>query len=268
MSSLASSYDRKMMRKFVTFWNWQVYKAVEASYQMGLESLNESMGELKCDLVYTTHTTLRPPLESLRSKYYAKMKSFISFPGGKFTGFAESDSGASVFAAMAEANTDSLTRVYVKAEELFSTLGALVDKFSPYAILGSVDLASYVSQHCHTVHDYSANFNALKAKRKEAERLPDFERVDCVRVNLREFNSAVSEQFQRLHDMLLVGLRNNIIKTFKPVDTFLSESITALKTTPSTIEEITEAQGKWKEIESNKESMRDESRKCEEKVGA
>ncbi|GMH82520.1 hypothetical protein TrST_g11065 [Triparma strigata] len=266
MSGLASSYDRKMMGKFVTFWNWQVYKAVEASYQMGLESLNESMGELKCDLVYTSHTTLRPPLESLRSKYYAKMRSFIAYPGGKFTGFAESDSGKKIFGGMAAANTDGLSRVYVKAEELFTTLRALVDKFSPYAILGSVDLASYVSQHCHTVHDYSANFTALKNKRKEAERLPDVERVDCVRVNLREFNATIGEQMQRMHDMLLVGLRNNIIKSFKPVDTFLADSLDALKSTPSTIEEITEAQGKWKEIESNKDSMREESRKSEEKL--
>jgi dynein heavy chain 2 len=52
MSDLASRYTPQRMSKFLLFWNHQIYKALEASYQLGLHSLNESMGELKCELVY------------------------------------------------------------------------------------------------------------------------------------------------------------------------------------------------------------------------
>jgi dynein heavy chain 2 len=194
------------------------------------------------------------------------MKSFIEFPGSKFKGFAEDNSGAKIFSAMASKNTDSLTQVYVKAEQLFTKLNALLAKYRPFCLLGAVDLSSYVKANCHETHDYSANFAVLKTKRKDADKLPDTERVDCIRVSMREFNSTVNDQMQRLHDMLLVGLRNNIELSFKDVDEFLASSIATLKETPTTIEEITLAQSNWKEISGKKDEMRELSRKCEEKL--
>ena len=46
MSTLSSKYTPSRMTKFILYWNAQVYKALEASWRMGLESLNESMGEV------------------------------------------------------------------------------------------------------------------------------------------------------------------------------------------------------------------------------
>jgi len=107
------------MSKFINHWNHQIYKALEASYQLGLESLNESMGELKVEMVYNSkQIQFKPPLESIRSKYYTKMKAFIEFPGTKFTGFSENNEGKKIFSSMAGRNTDSLTQVYVKSEEV------------------------------------------------------------------------------------------------------------------------------------------------------
>ena len=149
---------------------------------------------------------------------------------------------------MASRNTDALTQVYIKSEDLFERLNSLLSKYSSHAVLGSIDISHWVSENCHDVSDYSANFNALKLKRRDADKLPDIERVDCIRVSLRDSNSAVADQLQHLHDMLLVGLRNNTLTSFKQVDEFLAESLSTLKQTPSTIEEITNAQAKWKEI--------------------
>ena len=267
MSQLGARYTAGRMSKYLLFWNHQIYKALEASYQLGLESLNETMGELKCDIVYSNKQLIfKPTFETLRSKYYLKMKNFIEYPGGKFKGFEEDEQGVEIFRRMATKNTDSLTLVYVKAEELFKKLQNVLDKYKPYTTLGAVDLSHYVKEHCIEMHDYAANFSMLKIKRKEAERLPDVERVDCVKINLREFNQTVTDLTQRLHDMLLVGLRNNVEIAFKEVDEFLSKSLATLNTTPSTIEEITDAQREWKEISSKKDATREISRKCEEKL--
>lgn len=267
MTELSNRYPKERMSKFVNFWNHQVYKALEASYQLGLESLNESMGELKVEMIYTSkQIQFKPPLESIRSKYYTKMKAFIEFPGTKFKGFNENAEGTKIFSAMAARNTDSLTNVYVKSENLFERLASLLGKYSHYTILGSVDLSAYVSENCNSVHDYAANFNALKLKQKDADKLPDIERVDCIKVSLRDFNSTVNDQLQHLHDMLLVGLRNNILQTFKQVDEFLTESLSTLKQTPSTIEEITNAQASWKDISNKKDGVHEISRSCEEKL--
>ena len=44
--------------------------------------------------------------------------------------------------------------------------------FMDWVVLGSVDLDSLVDQHCLQVPDWERNFRALKAKGREAEKLP------------------------------------------------------------------------------------------------
>jgi dynein heavy chain 2 len=50
---------------------------------MGLESLNESLPEISCDLVYRDQTKtieFRPTFEELKSKYYNEISVFITIP--------------------------------------------------------------------------------------------------------------------------------------------------------------------------------------------
>lgn len=64
-----------------------MYKALEAGYQMGLESLNENLSEVKAELVYSQRfLRFKPPLEELRAAYYRDTKRFVSIPNN-FDGF-------------------------------------------------------------------------------------------------------------------------------------------------------------------------------------
>lgn len=64
-----------------------MYKALEAGYQMGLESLNENLGEVRAELVFTQRLLqFKPPLEELRASYYRDTKKFVSIPN-LFEGF-------------------------------------------------------------------------------------------------------------------------------------------------------------------------------------
>ncbi len=45
-------------------------------------------------------------------------------------------------------------------------------RFQEWVVLGSVDLDDLVQQHCHVVPDWEKNFRALKARGREAEKLP------------------------------------------------------------------------------------------------
>ena len=68
----------------------QMYKALEAGYQMGLESLNENLSEMRAELTFA-HRVLqfKPPLEELRAAYYRDIKKFVSIPSN-FDGFGNS----------------------------------------------------------------------------------------------------------------------------------------------------------------------------------
>jgi hypothetical protein len=50
MAGLKLKYPPERMFKWVKFWDEQMYKSLEAGYQMGLESLNESLADIKVSL--------------------------------------------------------------------------------------------------------------------------------------------------------------------------------------------------------------------------
>lgn len=65
----------------------QMYKALEAGYQMGLESLNENLSEIRAELIFSQRRLqYKPPLEELRAAYYRDTKKFVSIPN-HFDGF-------------------------------------------------------------------------------------------------------------------------------------------------------------------------------------
>ena len=110
----------------------------------------------------------RPPLEEIRAKYYREMRKFISIPN-HFRGVGEDNS---IYPIMIDQNSAGFTTVYKKAEDLFRRLVEVQDQFKDWVVLGTVDLEKLIESHLQTVPDWERNFRALKAKGREAEKLP------------------------------------------------------------------------------------------------
>jgi hypothetical protein len=58
MAGLKLKYPPERMFKWVKFWDEQMYKSLEAGYQMGLESLNESLADIKVSVQLLTDRTI------------------------------------------------------------------------------------------------------------------------------------------------------------------------------------------------------------------
>ena len=135
MDGLRRRYPEEHMRKWALHWDKQMYKALEAAYQLGLESLNENLSEIKAELVVAhAAPAFKPGIEELRSVYYREMKKFVSLPAN-FPGFGNKQ----VYARMGDANRESLAAVYRKAEELFARLAGLLEGHRPWCALAAVD---------------------------------------------------------------------------------------------------------------------------------
>lgn len=53
MASLVQEgFNPSNMRSWKLHWDYQLYKALEHQYQMGLESLNENLPEISIELIY------------------------------------------------------------------------------------------------------------------------------------------------------------------------------------------------------------------------
>lgn len=261
MTQLERVYPAERMHRWKLHWDHQLYKAVEVGYRMGLESLNENLSEIKCELVFSQRQLqFRPPLEELRANYYREMKKFISIPQ-VFSGFGNEE----VFLKMADRNAKSLVQVYRKAEILFARLAKLRDRLANWVVLGRVpDLDAYVEANVNTIAQWDANFKQLKLRRKECDKLPDFHKVDCVTVSAAPFRAAVEDQMQRLSDALVLSLRKSLSDHLKNVEDFLEQAMERLNERPHSIDEIGKAKREWKEIADKKSEIRAEMRSCDD----
>ena len=262
LTSLANKYPAEHVAKWRLHWDHQMYKALEANYRMGLESLNEHLTEIRADLVFSQRRLqFRPPIEELRANYYREMKKFISIPNN-FSGFGNGE----VYKKMADRNAESLIQVYVKAEQLFSRLLQLAEGLEDWVMLAAVpDLDEFVEKTVTEVPQWEANFKALKTKRKALEKVKDVFKVDCVTVSSGPFKAAVEDSLQRLGDALIITLRRSTVKSLTEVEAFLEASMGTLGVLPQSIEEIGNSKKELQSIVDAKPAMRTLSRDAEEK---
>lgn len=262
INALKIRYKEKDARNWIRHWDFQIYKALEASYQMGLESLNENLPEMKIEIIFTNkRLEFKPPLEQIRQSYYSEMRRFAALPSS-FEGFG---GNGDIFKKMGVKNSKRLVQVYAKAEGLFDQLSALLKKYAPWVRLGQIDLDAFVEANVHTPEEFSTNFKNLRVRRKEIDHIPDYIKVDCCMVSLVPFKSSIDQLLQSLNDTLLVTLRRSLLNEFKEVDSFLETSQERLNTRPHSVEEIGNAKTHWKEIDVRQSEMKTASKNCVDK---
>ncbi len=262
MNSIKSRYSEKDSRAWIHHWDQQIYKTLESTYQMGLESLNENLPEIKIDMIFLNkNLDLKPTLAQVRQNYYHEMKKFVAMPNA-FDGFV---GDKDVYKRMGPRNSNRLLQVYTKAENLFKKLQLLLNKYKHWVVLGQVDLDAYIEKNCKTPEEFLVNFKIMRNKRKDIDKLPDVEKVDCCTVSLVPFKGFLEDLLQRVNDTLLVILRRSLLSEFKEVDTFLDHSNERLSTRPHSVEEIGNAKKQWKDIDNNKDTLKLKSKSCVDK---
>ncbi|XP_076467409.1 LOW QUALITY PROTEIN: cytoplasmic dynein 2 heavy chain 1-like [Babylonia areolata] len=252
------------MKPWRAHWDRQLYKALEHQYQMGLEALNENLPEIRVELTYRQQRLqFRPPFEEIRAKYFREMKKFIGIPN-HFKGVSEGVENL-VFPSIIIRNAAGFGACYKKAASLFTRLAAVMDKFRDWVVLGSLDLDQFVQDNLLHLSDWERNFRALKARGRDAEKLPSQAKVDCITVNLMPVKAVIDDHIQRLFDALLNSLRKAISNDVNSIDTFVSSATDTLSQRPQTVEEIGEANAKHSEFAKKKQEVKPLFEKAEAK---
>jgi len=236
VESVTKTRQPEQCKLWINHLNHQLYKALEHQYQMGLESLNENLSEISCDLVFRNQAIeFRPSFEELKEKYYKEISTFISTPL-RFLGV--SGTKTDIFKYMPERNAKHLNIVYIKAEELFFKLSEVKKTYYHWIALGMIDIQAYIELNFKVVEDWESNFQMLKQKRKELKKLPDQMKVDCITVNLIPFKSGIEDVFKKLSDALVETLQSSIEKDSEEVQKFVKLGLEKLNSNPQSVEEI------------------------------
>ncbi|XP_076446844.1 LOW QUALITY PROTEIN: cytoplasmic dynein 2 heavy chain 1-like [Babylonia areolata] len=256
MANLATQgFASENMKPWKAHWDRQLYKALEYQYQMGLEALNENLPEIRVEITYRQQKLqFRPPFEEIKAKYFREMKKFISIPN-HFKGVSEGG-GQAIFPAIIVRNAEGFIACYQKAAVLFTRLATVLDKFNDWVVLGSLDLDQFVLDNLTTMADWERNFKVLKARGREAEKLPSQAKVDCITVNLMPVKAIIDDHIQRLFDALLNSLRKAITTEVSQIDGFVTTAMETLSQRPQTVEEIGQANAKHAEFSEKKQEIK------------
>lgn len=236
-------------------WDRQLYKSLEHQYQMGVESLNESLPEITVELTFKQQKLqFKPPFEEIQAKYFREMKKFLGIPN-HFKGVSEPAS--TIFSAIIDRNASAFIGCYIKAADLFQRLMKVQNEFSEWVVLGYIpDMDDFVDKELKNIGDWERELKALKVRGRNAEKLKSEYKVDCIRVSTIPVKLVIEEHITRLFDALLSSLRRSISKEVESIDTFLTEAIDTLSVRPQTVEEIGEANGKHGSFKQRKREVK------------
>ena len=217
-------------------WDHQLYKVLEHQYQLGLETLNESLPEIHVSLCFKQgQIQFDPIFEKIREHYYRNIRDFIAIPMS-FNGVGV----AEIFRSMTERNETGIETVFVKTEQLFGRLARVRRKYKDYVVLGLVDIEKWV-ECLEDVQDWEKNYRMLKTKGKEIGALEDTIRIDCFQVSTIPIKAAIEDQLSRLGQALKDSLKKAAESHLVEIEQFLGDAIERLNESPTTLEDIGKA---------------------------
>jgi dynein heavy chain 2 len=238
-------------------WDYQLYKALEHQYQVGLEQLNESVDPFTVSLLFKQGSIhFKPGFESLREQYYAKIRDFVSIPN-RFKGV----SNAEFFAQMPARNAKAITTVHTKAMELFAKLGKLRRQFRDFVVVGACgvngafDLDTIVAKGATTVEEWEAGLKLCKERLKKAQSVQDKIVIDCIEVNTEQIKATMDDQVHKLEEALINSLRRATQQRLNEVDEFVRFASAIIEKQPTTLDDVGRANKAYLEFKEQLPAM-------------
>ncbi|KAK5972029.1 hypothetical protein GCK32_020924, partial [Trichostrongylus colubriformis] len=127
------------------------------------------------------------------------------------------------FASMLTKNADRFPSVYEKAEQLMQAVEQVDQQFAGWLVLAQVDLEQLIEENLTKASDWELQLKLLKTKGREAEKLPNEIRLECIVVSTAGAKAAIDELLQRVFDTLTWTLRLSINTKLQTIQQFLTQ---------------------------------------------
>ena len=231
--------DPRIYQEWKSHWNFQIYKVLKIQYTLSLEKFFQNVSEIDCEFMIQHKTlTVNPPLEDLRKIIHKEIKSFVSIPS-LIRGIVEDDvNSVEYFQNLIPKNFENIQALYLKLKDAINKLEALRENLSQIIGFSYIDFENYIQNNFSKTDDWKNNFEFLRKKFKEIEKMDDYIKIDCFKINLAPFKNFCENTFEDIFEILGSSLKDRIKIKINSVDEFVKQGMERMNQKSQSMSEI------------------------------
>ena len=264
-NEVAENYkgEEYLLSEWKNHWNFQLYKILKIQYTLSLEKFYSFVTEVNCEFkIQHKALSLYPNLEEMKKQIFKEIKNFISIPS-QIRNFIDDETEPSYYHTIIEENKDMIKTLYDKLNSAIGQLYKMQKNLESTIGLSFVNFDSYIEDNFSKMEDWKFNYDLLRCKRKELEKMEDVVKIDCFKVNLTSYKLFIDDTFEKIFDALGSSLRDHLLKTMKGIDLFVKDSMEKMTHKATSPQEIMEFKTNFGELTKKKFEYQKQCKECE-----
>ena len=203
-SEVSKNYDKNLITEWKNHWNFQLYKILKIQYSVSLNKFYSFVTEVPCEFIIKHRVLeLNPPIEEVKKSIYKEINRFLSIPNIIYNFVSdEEDNEKSYYHTIVDENGPQISKLYEQLNISITQLHDLKKRLSEIVGLAYLDFEPYIEKNFTTIDDWKYNYELIKQKRREVEKLPNVIKIDCFKINVSTYKSFTDDSFEKIFDSL------------------------------------------------------------------
>ena len=219
-SEVSKNYDKSLIIEWKKHWNFQLYKILKIQYSVSLNKFYSFVTEVPCEFIIKHRMLeLNPPIEEVKKSIYKEITKFLSIPNEIYNFISdEEENEQSYYHLIVDENSSQITKLYEQLNVSITQLYDLKKKLSEIVGIAYLDFEPYIEKNFTVIEDWKYNYDLIKQKRREIEKLPNVIKIDCFKINVTTYKSFADDSFEKIFDSLSSTLKQYLQRTSRVVE--------------------------------------------------
>ena len=240
-SDVTKNYEKNLTSEWKNHWNFQLYKILKIQYSVSLNKFYSFVTEVPCEFIIKHRTLeLSPPLEEIKKSIYKEVNKFLSIPNEICNFIEDEENEKSYYHTIVEENNSQILKLYEQLNISLNKLHNLKKKLSEIVGLAYLDFEPYIEKNFTVIEDWKYNYDIIKSKRREIEKLPNIIKIDCFKISVTTYKTFTDDAFEKIFDSLGSTLKQYLQKTSRIVDEFVKDSMEKMFKKANNFQEVLE----------------------------
>ena len=246
---VSKNYDPNLTLEWKNHWNFQLYKILKIQYSVSLDKFYSFVTEVPCEFIIKHRMLeLSPPIEEIKKSIYKEINKFLSIPNEICNFIEDEENDKSYYHTIVEENNSQILKLYEQLNISITKLHNLKKKLSEIVGLAYLDFEPYIEKNFTVIEDWKYNYDLIKQKRREIEKLPNIIKIDCFKISVTTYKSFTDDAFEKIFDSLSSTLKQYLQRTSRIVDDFIKDSMEKMFKKVNNFQEVLERKKKFYRI--------------------